>query len=145
MHQLVDSATVTYTSAGDTDDSTLEVSGNKLRVKDGGITAAKLATAAIPIGVSQTWQNVSSSRLAGTDYTNTTGRPIAVNICVQVDSSADLAEIVVDSITVARANTSSASGALNREQITMSAIVPNNAMYRLTSNGAGRLLWAELR
>lgn len=42
MHQLVDSATVTFTTAADTDDSTLEVSGNKFRVKDGGITTAKL-------------------------------------------------------------------------------------------------------
>jgi microcystin-dependent protein len=42
MHQLVDSATVTYTTAGDTDDSTLEISGGKFRVKDGGITTAKL-------------------------------------------------------------------------------------------------------
>jgi hypothetical protein len=44
LNNLVNTATVTYTSAGDTDDSTLEVSGNKLRVKDGGITNAKLAT-----------------------------------------------------------------------------------------------------
>jgi hypothetical protein len=43
MHQLVDSATVTFSTAADTDDSTLEVSGNKFRAKDGGITAAKLS------------------------------------------------------------------------------------------------------
>jgi precorrin-6B methylase 2 len=47
MHQLVDSATVTFTTAGDTDDSTLEISGNKFRVKDGGIVAANLATGAV--------------------------------------------------------------------------------------------------
>jgi hypothetical protein len=43
MHQLVDNATVTFTTADDTDNSTLEVSGNKFRVKDSGVTAAKLA------------------------------------------------------------------------------------------------------
>jgi hypothetical protein len=43
MHQLVDNATVTFTTADDTDNSTLEVSGNKFRVKDAGVTAAKLA------------------------------------------------------------------------------------------------------
>lgn len=47
MHQLVDSATVTFTTASDTDDSTLEVSGNKFRAKDGGITVAKLAAATV--------------------------------------------------------------------------------------------------
>lgn len=51
LNDLVDEATVAYTTAGDTDDSTLEVSGNKFRVKDGGITATKLATgAALPAG-----------------------------------------------------------------------------------------------
>jgi hypothetical protein len=43
MHQLVDNATVTFTTADDTDNSTLEVSGNKFRVKDAGVTAAKMA------------------------------------------------------------------------------------------------------
>lgn len=42
MHQLVDNATIAFTTANDTDDSTLEVSGNKFRVKDDGITANKL-------------------------------------------------------------------------------------------------------
>jgi hypothetical protein len=44
MHQLVDLATVAFTSGDDTDNASLEVSGNKFRVKDGGVTAAKLAT-----------------------------------------------------------------------------------------------------
>lgn len=44
MHNLVDDATVTFSTADDTDNSTLEVSGNKFRVKDAGVTNAKLAT-----------------------------------------------------------------------------------------------------
>lgn len=44
LNSLVNSSTVTFTTADDTDNSTLEVSGNKLRVKDGGIAVAKLAT-----------------------------------------------------------------------------------------------------
>lgn len=43
LNAHVDSATVTFTSAGDTDNSTLEVSGNKFQVKNAGITAAKVA------------------------------------------------------------------------------------------------------
>lgn len=41
-----------------------------------------LATSHFPIGVGQTWQNVTSSRAAGTTYTNTTGRSILVSIAL---------------------------------------------------------------
>ena len=43
MHQLVDAATIAFSAADDTDNSTLEVSGNKFRVKVGGIVTASLA------------------------------------------------------------------------------------------------------
>lgn len=42
LNTLVDNATITFSTAADADDSTLEVSGNKFRVKDNGITAAKV-------------------------------------------------------------------------------------------------------
>ena len=42
LNDVVDLATVTFSAADDTDDSTLEVSGNKFQVKDAGITASKL-------------------------------------------------------------------------------------------------------
>jgi microcystin-dependent protein len=38
-------AAITFVTADDTDNSTLEVSGGKFRVKDGGVTLAKLVTA----------------------------------------------------------------------------------------------------
>lgn len=34
----------------------------------------------LPIGQGQTWQNVKASRVAGTTYTNTTGRTIVVQV-----------------------------------------------------------------
>ena len=40
-------AAITFVTADDTDDSTLEVSGGKFRVKDSGIVAAKLASNAV--------------------------------------------------------------------------------------------------
>lgn len=43
LNNHVDNATITFSTADDTDNSTLEVSGNKFRVKDAGITAAKTA------------------------------------------------------------------------------------------------------
>lgn len=47
LHQLVDQATIAFVAADDTDNSTLEASGGKLRVKDAGVNAAKLATGAV--------------------------------------------------------------------------------------------------
>jgi len=41
---------------------------------------AAIDTLALTIGVDQTWQDVTSSRSSGTTYTNTTGKPIMVNI-----------------------------------------------------------------
>jgi hypothetical protein len=50
-------AAITFATADDTDDTTLEVSGGKFRVKDGGITSAKLlaavANALMPVGAVQ--------------------------------------------------------------------------------------------
>ena len=50
-------AAIAFSTADDTDNSTLEVSGGKLRVKDGGITSAKLmaavANALMPVGAVQ--------------------------------------------------------------------------------------------
>jgi hypothetical protein len=48
LNALSGSATITFSTAADTDDASLEVSGNKFRVKDGGITAAKVA-AGVPV------------------------------------------------------------------------------------------------
>lgn len=44
LNELVDNATITFATASDTDDSTLEVAGGKFRVKDAGVTTAKLAS-----------------------------------------------------------------------------------------------------
>jgi len=50
-------AAITFSTAADTDDSTLEVSGGKFRVKDGGVTLAKLVSAVqnalVPAGAVQ--------------------------------------------------------------------------------------------
>jgi hypothetical protein len=68
MHQLVDAATVTFTTADDTDNSTLEVSGNKFRIKDAGVTNAKLATG---IDASKiTTGEMSGARLVDDSVTN---------------------------------------------------------------------------
>jgi len=108
--------------------------------------AGSLSWVTAPIGVNQTWQSFNTTqRVAGTTYTNSTGRPIMVNVAVQVNDIGDSSYLVVDGVDVARAHTASSSGANNREVISMSAIVPDGSTYSLTSNGSGRSVWAELR
>ena len=45
-------------------------------ILDATLVQGDFDTSVIPIGVGQTWQNVTSSRAIGTIYTNSTGRPI---------------------------------------------------------------------
>jgi len=79
LNDVVDMATVTFSTASDTDDSTLEVSGNKFRVKDGGVTNANLVTAVqqalIPAGAVQAFamNSAPAGWLAadGTEYAKT--------------------------------------------------------------------------
>jgi hypothetical protein len=47
LNAHVDSATVTFTTAADTDNSTLEISSNQFRVKDLGIATGKIAAGAV--------------------------------------------------------------------------------------------------
>ena len=105
----------------------------------GGASAAPSWASSQSIGIGQTWQNVGASRARNTDYVNSTGRPILVNVSYTQTSSTNSA-VLVDGITVASGSQNSvATGQL------LSAIVPNGSTYRanLGTNGFG--FWAELR
>jgi hypothetical protein len=98
------------------------------------------------IGVGQTWQNVLSSRSFGTTYTNSTGKPILVNVTgalSTVGTGGANISLEVDSVVVAQ------SGGRNDFYVIyhfVSAIVPNGSSYKVV-NGGGDVLayWAELR
>jgi hypothetical protein len=85
------------------------------------------------IGVGQTWQDVTSSRSSGVTYTNSTGKPIMVNIGENTNSAATL---TVGGVQVAQSTITGGDG-------TMSAIVPNGTTYVATFGGLN--FWAELR
>jgi hypothetical protein len=94
------------------------------------------AQVASPIGVGQTWQDVSGSRTYSTSYQNTTGRPISVSLTL--DSTARNIQVSVDNstwITVAQSSGS---------QTSMSFIVPSNWYYRIFGSTSIDV-WAELR
>ena len=96
------------------------------------------ATVSSSFGVGQTWVAVTSSRVVGTTYTNTTGRPITVNITLngRNDSSSMAAE--VGEVTVGVLSCSSAYG----QTKTMRFIVPHGHNYRVTGTFDS---WSELR
>ena len=97
------------------------------------------------IGVGQTWTNVTASRAVGTTYTNSTGKPIQVNICVS-STTASASAILTINGTIALQGTPYPSA---NSPLYVTAIVPNGATYAASvSTGTGSLVsngWFELR
>jgi len=94
------------------------------------------STAAISIGIGQTWQNVKTSpgRVSGTTYTNSTGKPIMVSVTCYNDFI-----FYINSNQVAQWNIGSASSVCSG-----AFIIPNGATYSIVTV-YGLLLWWELR
>lgn len=121
-------ATSAILRAGTNDDSFATAKG----LKDSGLW---------PLGVGQTWQDMSGSRVANTNYTNATGRPIA--IFASLGSSAIQAtRIFVGGIVVGEWV---ASGSLVRQGAC--AIIPPGAAYQVNNNQGVATVhtWSELR
>ena len=93
------------------------------------------------IGVSQTWQDKTSSRVVGTVYTNTTGKPIQVSVSAYNGTANGQTKLLANSIQVALGEAYSANG-----NFTLSAIIPNGTTYEVvTVSGSTTILtWAEL-
>jgi hypothetical protein len=102
------------------------------------------------IGVAQSWHDVTNSRGKAVTYTNNTGRPIMVNISVELngwlqgDYDNMMYYFVVDGIDIAQVGCSGSSGA---PYSYMSGIVPAGSTYAARSEGKVLHIkkWAELR
>ena len=97
------------------------------------------------LGVGQSWQNVTSSRALSTTYTNSTGKPIYINIAVGLNGPSNPSYVLlyVDSVQIGYAYASLPSNAIGS---TISAIVPNGSTYSTSVVGNTSLFtWAELR
>lgn len=94
-------------------------------------------------GLGQTWQNVLGSRAKGVTYTNTTGRPIQVNVVIgyQDDDGGLTASVSGVQVAILSGEAPSGSGAWTGY---VSFIVPNNATYIL-SGSPPVFVWSELR
>ncbi|KAF1012287.1 MAG: hypothetical protein GAK29_04872 [Acinetobacter bereziniae] len=91
------------------------------------------------LGVNQRWQDVTGSRAKATTYTNTSGRPKFINIVVDGNDGYGDAELFINGIKVGIFHC----GYGTRGSVTISAIVPAEATYRLNS-GSYISIWAEL-
>ncbi|NWD04101.1 phage tail protein [Pseudomonas gingeri] len=113
-------------------------------VNQGSIDIAALAAsiANLPLlGFGQTWQNVTASRVPGTTYTNTTGRPIVVS-CYANSASTNNINLTVSGVVVAQNIVNNATSGANS---TVSAIVPHGATYSVATTPSPISLWSELR
>jgi hypothetical protein len=88
-------------------------------------------------GTGQTWQIVTGSRVSGTTYTNSTGKPIMLS--VQPTGVAGSLTVVIGGVTVASSfNTSS-------NNVSITFIVPVGLSYSVTAATTTISLWVELR
>jgi hypothetical protein len=114
-------------------------SGNVL-TSDG--TEWKSQAASGSLGVGQTWQNVTSSRVFGTSYTNSTDKPIFVSVSLSgFNSDLPRLQLTISGILVAASDSGVGAGG-----ITVSGVVPKNSTYTcVVFNEQGTVTWAELR
>jgi hypothetical protein len=113
-----------------------------------GDNSTKLATTAyvqnMGLGWDQTWQNVIGIRALGSDYTNTTGKPIMVSVSISGAPNNGAFYMTIGGVIIGEQGVLSVSSAAMRATIT--AIVPPGAVYRAdNSGGASLAYWAELR
>jgi len=94
----------------------------------------------LSVGVSQTWQNVTSSRTHGTTYTNSTGRPIMVSICTNMGTNQRV-DSTVGGVDIQDHGASTIYGGMGINTF----IVPNNTTYKVDKPQGTIQYWAELR
>ena len=91
------------------------------------------------LGVGQTWTNVTASRVSGTTYTNTTGKPICVSVTGTLAAANGLT-LTISGIIVNEGYVSAA----NTRPIAV-GIVPNGETYSVAASPSTIKAWSELR
>lgn len=92
------------------------------------------------IGISQAWIDMTSSRTAGINYTNSTGRPIVVSMNVKnVPSGLFASSITVDAFEI------SAGSSISGEHRYISAVVPPGGIYMYKPLASTGFTFLELR
>ena len=137
----------TKTGSGASGTWGINISGNAATASNGGVTSVNGATGAVTLGllgVDQTWQDVTSSRALGTSYTNSTGKPIFVNVQNAWPSGYNVRVVIkatVGGVTfwIAADNSDEYGVAVGN------FIVPPGATYSVTMENSSIGAWHELR
>ena len=90
------------------------------------------------LGVNQTWQDMTSQRSKGINYTNNTGRPIAVSI--RCNSQEKDYFIYINDVKIVSFDNASTAGNLS-----MFSIIPAGSAYRMETTLGSPNAWMELR
>ncbi|MEL0569579.1 hypothetical protein WKR81_18015 [Citrobacter werkmanii] len=99
-----------------------------------------LVNDAASVGVNQLWNDVTSSRTVGINYTNTTGRPIMIAMNVKnVPAGLFASSITVQGIEL------SGGSSVSGEHRFISAIVPPGQVYRYQPLASSNFILLELR
>jgi hypothetical protein len=94
---------------------------------------------AVGVGINQTWQDVTGSRVASTTYTNSTGAPITV--LVSCSGSSGSVGLTVGGVSLP---TQTVGGAVGFNLIA-TAVVPSGTTYSMSASAGGIIKWVELR
>jgi hypothetical protein len=112
--------------------------------------AGKLDTSAYEaqtLGIGQTWRDVKSQRALDTNYTNTTGRPIALSITSYNAGGLPYMNLYINDVLVAQSSDKSGVGATTCHLFYI--VLPGDT-YKITMRAAADLvatqtMWCELR
>lgn len=142
---LIDGRTVRIKDATQTQKGVVRFATNTEAQTGANVSAAITPNQAMltSFGVGQTWQDVTSSRSLRGIYTNSTGKPIMVNI-----HATGILTLYVDGVVVSRSGWDSWSDATNRGLAQVTAVVPNGSTYELgspTVYTSNTIKWVELR
>lgn len=96
------------------------------------------------LGNGQSWQNVAGSRAFSTTYTNSTGKPIEVQVSTLISSGSAYLIMTFGSGAVINGNMTTS---LANHRASITAIVPNGETYNVTLSAgtASSTAWSELR
>ena len=105
------------------------------------ITPSNAATIAqsTDLGVGQTWQNVTSSRVSGVTYTNNTGKPIVIIVSIRDANVFSGVTVSVGGVVIINVDDVGAQGTTP-----YTFIVPNGSAYSVNVNSNTIRHWAEL-
>lgn len=108
----------------------------------GGVLFDGTANINLPLlGVDQAWVDVTTSRVSGTIYTNSTGKAISIFVVSSKTSATSTLQLHIDGAEFPLVGGDQDAGGAS---VQISAIIPNNSTYRVTV-APSILGWMELR